>query len=190
VAAILLALAAASYQRSGRYANPIAMWEDSVAKNPSNGRAHFQLGYAYYLEGRCAAASAEYERAAGLRAVDYDLVVDWALSLDCEGKPAEALLKLDQASKMERNAHAWALMGMVHGKQGRTEPALAALAEAEKINPRYAMIYVYRGNVLVGAGRPREAVAAFQKALELAPENEAARTGLQAARQAAATPAR
>jgi tetratricopeptide (TPR) repeat protein len=186
VVLVLLLLGGVSYARNKVYGSAIAMWEDSTAKNPANGRAHFNLGYAYYLDGRCGAATAAYERSAQLRAVDYDLLVDWALALDCDGKPAAALVKLDQATSRERNAHAWSLKGMVHGKQRQAELALAALAEAEKIDPQYAMTYVYRGNVLVQAGRAAAALAPFQRALELAPDNPAAQAGLQAARQALA----
>ena len=33
--------------------------------------------------------------------------------------------------------------------------ALAALAEAERVNPNFAMTYVYRGNVYEVSGDPR-----------------------------------
>jgi protein O-mannosyl-transferase len=172
-----------TFQRAGTYASPIAMWEDSVAANPANDRAQFQLAYAYYETGRCAEAAARYEKAAQLKAPDYTLLLDWGLSLDCAGKPEDAAAKINEALRLEETAHGWAVLGMVRAKTHQYEAALAALAKAIQLKPRFEMSYVYRGNIYYLQDRYPEAQAEFQKALSLNPANQDARKGLEETRR-------
>ncbi len=44
--AVVFVLAAATWVRAGVWADPVALWTDTVAKSPDNRRAHFQLAYA------------------------------------------------------------------------------------------------------------------------------------------------
>jgi Flp pilus assembly protein TadD len=169
------------YQRNLAWAGPVALWEDAVAKSPGNARARFQLAFAYFDAQRCSDAVAEYANTAALKEPDYDLLVDWALACDCAGRPADALAKLEQAAAQEKTAHVYSLIGMMHGKQGQREEALAALATAEKIRPRFAMTYVYRGNVYATAGEDARAAAEYRRAIKLNPSLEVAHRGLQAA---------
>jgi tetratricopeptide (TPR) repeat protein len=78
----------------------------------------------------------------------------------------------------ERTAHVYAEIGMVYGKRGRTQEALEALAEAEKINPRFMMTYVYRGNVYASLGDRAAAAREYQHALSVNPSSQAARDAL------------
>jgi hypothetical protein len=57
VAALVLALAAATAGRSLTYRDEVAFWEDVVAKAPHGARAHANLGFA--LAARCRTAEAE-----------------------------------------------------------------------------------------------------------------------------------
>jgi tetratricopeptide (TPR) repeat protein len=147
-------------------------------KSPKKVRPRFQIAYARYELGQCPEAATQYEIAAKLAPPDYTLLTDWALALDCAGHADEAIQKLEQAIRVESNAHAFSLIGMVYGKQGKKDEALAALAQAERVNPNFAMTYVYRGNVYEVSGEPTRAAQEYQHALTLEPANEAARQGL------------
>ena len=87
-------------------------------------------------------------------------------------------MKLKQASTLERSAHVQALIGMVYAKQSKWQEALAALEQAERINPRFDVTYLYRGNIYEAAGDKAAAAAQYQRALALNPVNEAARVAL------------
>lgn len=184
VALILLLLAGLTMMRNGVYASSTAMWLDSIKGNPKNSRAHFQLAYAYYREGRCAEANTHYSQAAATGRPDYELLVDWALSLDCAGDAASAADKLREAAAVKRDSHAWATLGMIYGKRGRSAEALEALNQALAINPRDANALAYRGNVYLLSGRTSEAIADFEAALKIAPNQTVAAQGLAAARSA------
>ena len=176
--AAIVALAVLCHQRNRVWASDVALWEDTVAKAPHNSRAHFQLAVAYYQQQRCAEAMPHFEAAERLGGKDDTLYIDWALAADCLDQPERALELLKKAAGIRRRALAYTQMAMVHGKRKQYAEALAALEEAEKINPREDTIYFYRGNVLVALGRPEEAVLQYRRALELNRDNEAARRAL------------
>jgi len=181
LAAVVVLAGVLTHQRNGVWSSAIALWEDSVAKAPGNWRAHFQLAFAYYEDGRCAEAATRYRRVAELSQPDARLLVNWALALDCAGSSEEALGKLSQAASLEPTAHVFSLIGMIRGKRGERERALEALAEAERLDPRFAMTYVYRGHVYASAGEDRLAAEAYRRALALDPSLAIARESLAAA---------
>ncbi len=66
----------------------------------------------------------------------------------------------------------------VLSRQGRIEEALAALEQAGQADPSRTDVHVRRGQLLRRLERRPEARAAFQQALSLAPDDAAARRGL------------
>jgi len=176
--AILAVCSILTYQRSQVWASPIDLWKDAAAKSPKKWRPRFQLAYAYYDAGDFARASDAYEAASHLEPPGFNLLVDWALALDGQGRPQDALMKLQQASMLERSAHVQALIGMVYAKQSKWQEALAALEQAEKIDPRFDVTYLYRGNIYEAAGDKASAAAQYQRAVALNPVNQAARDAL------------
>ena len=178
---VLAVLGLATAVRSSAYGSAEAMWASSVSANPENGRAHFQLAYVYYTQGRCGEAAAQYGDAAKYGKTDYRLLVDWGLALDCAGDSQGALEKLRAATGLERDSHAWSVMGMVLAKRNETAKALEALNKALEINSSDEAARVYKGNVYVMMGQPAAAAAEFDEALKINPANEAALQGKRAA---------
>ncbi|MEO6759952.1 MAG: tetratricopeptide repeat protein, partial [Saprospiraceae bacterium] len=182
LALVSVVLAVITWQRNHVWASPISLWADSVLNSPQKYRPRFQLAYAHYQAGACLDATKEYAEAAKLSPTpSYELYVDWALAADCANKSGEALSRLEDALRLEKSAHAWSLMGMVRAKTGDYDKALEALAQGEKLNPRFPMIFVYRGNVHMARKEWDLAVVEFQKALSVEPNDESARQGLQKA---------
>src|SRR4029077_5084620 len=77
---VLMAEAAASYQRNQLWASPIDMWTDTVAKSPNKLRPRFQHAMAQYQAGHYPEAIEHFEKAAQLEPPKFDLLVDWALA--------------------------------------------------------------------------------------------------------------
>lgn len=179
LAGVLVVLALVTWNRNEKWASSEALWRDAIAGNPANARAQFQLAHALYLGGRCADSLPHFELADQHGGAETALFVDWALALDCAGQPDEALAILGRAR--EDSHLRWSTTGMIEGKRGRSVEALAALDRALELRPRFAMSWVYRGNVLVGLGRRDEAAESFRRALQIDPDNAAARQGLAAA---------
>lgn len=182
LALVLLVAAVVTYNRNQVWSNNIALWQDTLQKSPGKPRAHFQLAYAYYSQGRCDLALSEYEKVSQLQPVSYDLLIDWALAYDCAQQPDQALGKLRDASHIEPTAHVYSLIGMVYAKQARWGEALETLDTAQKIDPNFVMTYVYRGGIHTSVKQFELAVGDFERALQIDPGNESARAGLSMAR--------
>ena len=58
---------------------------------------------------------------------------------------------------------------MVLGFLGRHEEALASYDRAVELDPRYALVWFYRGNALAALGRHEAALASYDRAVELNP---------------------
>jgi tetratricopeptide (TPR) repeat protein len=185
MAAVLVLAGTAAHARNRVWSGSIPLWEDTARKSPHKRRPRFQLAFAYYEAARCGEAAREFAQTATIEPPDYELLVDWALALDCQGRAGEALEKLRAAAAKRPTAQAHATMAMIQAKQSQWEPALAELRVAEQLDPAFTMTYIYRGNIYLSTGRAAEAVAEFQKALSREPHNELARAGLVSAQRAA-----
>jgi tetratricopeptide (TPR) repeat protein len=172
---IAAVLAIATYRRNEVWASDIAIWEDAARNSPGKQRVHFQLAHTYYIDGRCAEAIAQYAEAARLEPPDYGLLVDWGLAYDCTNEPDLAVAKLREAAALEPKAHVYTQIAMVYAKRSRWQEALEALAQAEKLNPNYDMIYDNRGGIRARTNDLAGAEADYRHALAINPSNEHAR---------------
>lgn len=171
LAGVAIVLALMTYNRNGAYVDPVAMWTDSVAVNANNPRAHFHLAQLLHLRGNCKDAEPHFAKAASLGMTTTPLLVDWGLTLDCLGRPDDAIKTLKRA-EMQDGAHfALANIAMVEGKRGNYDAALAAVDRSIALNAAFDMAWVYRGNIMFATGRKQEAAEAYRKALELNPKN-------------------
>lgn len=174
LAGVLVVAAILTYQRNQVWTDNIALWRDAVEKSPGKSRAHFQLAYAYYTQNRCADALPHYRRVAEIDGPAYELLVDWALAHDCLNQTEEALARLKQAATLDATAHVHSMIGMVYARQSRWAEAMEALDTAMRIDPGYAMTFVYRGDVRLSLNDPAAAIAEYRRALALDPGNELA----------------
>jgi len=77
------------------------------------------------------------------------------------------------------NHDALHLLGVLMDQKGDHQEAVRLLEKAVAKAPHVAMFHLSYGNAFVGAGRPEEARAAYNKALELSPGMPEAKAGLQ-----------
>jgi tetratricopeptide (TPR) repeat protein len=176
---IVLVLAFLTYQRNQLWASDIAIWEDAARKSPGKQRVHFQLAHTYYTNGRCSDAIAQYAEAARVQKPDYGLLVDWGLAYDCADQPDRAVAKLREAAALDPTAHVYSQIGMVYAKRSRWQEALDALAQAEKLDASYDMIYDDRGGIRAKTNDLAGAAADYRHALALNPSNVHAREMLE-----------
>ncbi|MGO9895685.1 MAG: hypothetical protein ACLPX8_15930 [Bryobacteraceae bacterium] len=177
-ALVLIAAAAVTHARAALYGDEVALWTDTVRKAPSNYRAHFQLGQAEEDQNRCDLAAEEFQKAAAIGGLSYDLLVDWGLAYDCLNRAEQAIEKLRQAAAMEPSAHVYTQIAFVYAKRNEFPQALDALRIAEQIDPNYAGTYVYRGKIRLKLGQPQAAADDFRTALTFDPNNQEAREAL------------
>jgi tetratricopeptide (TPR) repeat protein len=176
--ALLLVAAAITHARAAVWADPLALWQDTAAKSPHKRRVLFQLASAYADAGRCQEAVEEYQKVADAWPPDYDLLIDWGLAYDCVNQPELALEKLRQAATIEPSAHVYTQMAKVYGERRRWAEALDVLAVAERIDPNFAITYMYKGDIDLSLNHAAEAVADYRRALELQPALDVVRQKL------------
>jgi tetratricopeptide (TPR) repeat protein len=69
----------------------------------------------------------------------------------------------------------------VYGERRRWAEALDVLAVAERIDPNFAITYMYKGDIDLSLNHAAEAVADYRRALELQPALDVVRKKLAAA---------
>ncbi len=83
------------------------------------------------------------------------------------------------AKAFEPEAFEWPYrLGKVFVDRGSTERADLEFDEAEKLNPKYAMIHWLRGRIDLGDNRPDRARAHFERLVELKPDDSLGYTGI------------
>lgn len=177
-AVVVLAVAGATYARAAVWGDSVALWEDTARKSPAKPRAHFNLGFAYYAQGRPEMAIREFARTAELQPVTADLLLDWGLAYDQLNQPDLALGKLREAASLQPGAHVYSQIGMVYGKLSRWPEALDALATAERLDSSFPYTYVNLGKVHMLTNQVQAAVEDYQRALALDPTLDDARHDL------------
>jgi Flp pilus assembly protein TadD len=188
LALIIAAEGWAAWQRNQLWGDKIAMWRDSAGKSPGKLRPQFQLAHAYFNAGQFGESVEAYEKAARIEPPKFDLLADWGIALAYAGRTGEALAKLQWAATLEPSAYVYTQIAMVDGRASRYADALAALDTAEKIDPRFEIIYEYRGTVYFKQGDPARAAAEFRRGLAIEPANERLRGMLAQAEQTAGKP--
>ncbi len=168
-------------ERNSVWASSENLWRDASVKAPNKSRPHFQLGRILYEQGNFEGAAAEYDAASRTGGLDYTLLVNWGLALDDAGKAKQALEKLNQAAQLQPSAHVYSQIARVYGRGKQYDNALTALAQVERLDPKFVMGYVYRGNIFLDQGDPAKAAAEYNRALALDPSNTPALEGLRIA---------
>jgi tetratricopeptide (TPR) repeat protein len=182
-AALIVAAALVTHARAGVWSDPVLLWQDTAAKSPDKVRAHFQLAFAYFDRGRFDLAVSEFEKAASRRPPTTDLLVDWGLAYDGLNQPDKALEKFRQAATMEPSAHTYTQIGYIHAKRSEWKQATEAFDTAQKLDPNFAITYMYKGQLDLATNQAAAAVAEFQHALALDGNLAPARQGLAMAQQ-------
>jgi protein O-mannosyl-transferase len=178
-AAAALGLGAATVRRNRDYRSEIALWTDTVAKLPSNPRAHNNLGQALLAAGDPARAMEEFTAAAGVdpayAPAQYNL---GAMLLDAH-RPAEAIPHLERALSAPRHqAELRLYLGEAYERTGACAPAAARYREALRLAPGSVEAAFGLGNNLAAQGRYAEAVDALRLAAAGAPERAQIRNNL------------
>ena len=178
-----MAAALVTHARAQVWSDPILLWQDTARKSPDKVRAHFQLAFAYFEQGRYDLAVAEFQEMAKRKPPTADLLLDWGLAYDGLNQPDKALEKLRQAAALEPSAHTYTQIGYIYAKRSQCTEAMQAFNTAEKLDPKLAITYMYKGAGYHGDQSAAAAVAEFEHALALDFRLGVAQEGLATARQ-------
>ena len=165
--------------RNADYRSAVAIWADTVAKVPSNPRAHGNLGNALLAAGRYAEAVDQYREALRLKPdyiQPYDNLGDALLQLHRPQEAAGALLGALRLFPADPTAHS--NLGTAFLQLGRIDDAIREFEEALRGEPGSAADEINLALALRQAGRLDEAVRHYLTAVNLAPKRVAPRLAL------------
>ena len=181
-AVIAAALGLAAAARNRDYRSDQAIWSDTVAKNPSNARAHNNLANAWWrMPGRLDDAIAECQAALRLDPNFADAHDNLGYVLQREGRMQEALAQYQAAARVKPDfalAHAH-LAGILYGEPGRMDDAISEYQEALRLRPNTPDVHNNLANAFFATpGRMNDAVAEYREALRLRPDYAEAHNNL------------
>ena len=184
VLAGVLGIAAA--QRNRVYLSEGALWADTVAKDPTNARAHNNLACDVLVpEGRTQEAIAEYEQALRLLPDFPEAHNNLALELlKLPGRLGDAIAHCKEALRQYPNyAEAHYTLGCAWSKlPGRLNDAIDQYREALRLKPDLAAPHNELGNAWAKApGHLEDAIDQYREALRLKPDFAEAHDNLGAA---------
>lgn len=183
-AALVAALALQARSHAATYASEATFWKDAYAKrNPADrgplaAQILTNLGTVLLEEKREAEAFEYFDRAVQCEFANHADRTNWATSLHMRGRTEEAIVELEKVVAFAPwHADALGALGtclliqLDKGGKGASDPRLAraleVLNKAAELQPRRSMYWNSLGNAYARGGRPAEAIAAFQRAIQL-----------------------
>jgi tetratricopeptide (TPR) repeat protein len=169
----------------GNGAEALVQLGEAVRLLPRSAEAHNALGEALSGSGDLAAARGEFEKAVGLDPRFGQAHASLGMVLLQQGEPAQAAKHLDLAIKLLGNtpdaAHTHYLRAKVYTEQGQVEKAVENLNAAVSLRPDFAEAWSDLGEAKNTLLDDAGALAAFQRSVQLDPENAVSQYRLGAA---------
>lgn len=180
VAAIAsITAASATITRNRDYRSTLALWTDTVAKAPTNSRAHAGIGAALLELGKPADAIAPLRRALALDPQLAEAHNNLANALSDTGRPADALAHFARALELAPGKPSTHYnYGSALLELGRPAEAITQQQSALKLRPQFPEAACALGHALVAVGRLAEAIPHYETALKLQPRFASAHFGL------------
>jgi tetratricopeptide (TPR) repeat protein len=158
-------------QRNRDYATPVSLWRDTAEKQPTNPRAHGNLGIALFDTGHFSDAVSSFERALYLRPDYGEVHYNFAKALTQVGRIAEAIDHYETAIRLQPDSvQAHNNLGRLLFRAGRIDEAIQHYRASIRTAPEYAPTYNHLALALIAQQHPQEAQSLLQTAVSLDPE--------------------
>jgi tetratricopeptide (TPR) repeat protein len=156
--------------RLDAYQSALALWQDTVDKQPSDSVAHNNLGYEILCSHRASEAIPHFEQALHLDSQYSRAYSNLGAALMMLGRTDQAIDQLQTALKIDPNYSATHCnLGIAYGMKDRLPEAIDQLQQAIKLTPNYTLAHYNLAYALSNAGRFQDAVDEFQRTLKLEP---------------------
>jgi tetratricopeptide (TPR) repeat protein len=156
-------------QAAGFQVVDVASYLQAIGREPDDALFHRGLGDAYAYSGDYAEAEAHYARSTEFDPQCTECYHQWWSALYDQGKYQEAAEKLQQSIDLNPKEYTYLTdLGKTYYRAGDEESAKAAFRKAIPANPAY--VYNVWGNALYSQERYQEALAKYQQAAELRPD--------------------
>ncbi len=171
LAAAAAAAAGLTLARNRDFRSERAIWADTVAKQPANGYAHYNLGVVILQESGPKDAIPEFRAAIRIEPRYVEAHNNLGIALLDAGRPDEAIAEYQTALRLRPGyAQAHNNLGNAYAQSGRLADAIAELREALRLQPDYPDAELNLGIALQQVGQMAEAIGRYQQALRLQPD--------------------
>jgi len=187
VAAMALAFGGLCYARNQLWGNPELLIVASGQEARHNPRPMINLANLLIEQNRCDQAIPYLQRAEKILPGNYFINASWGKTLACLGRPEEGLQHLLFAAKIQPCSEIFVMIGLLYGQMGRPADAGVALQRAVQLDkasaPAHGALAIWHENT----GDLRAAEREFSINVSLAPDDQAARQGLERVRRSLAS---
>ncbi len=172
MAAILIPLSFAAYQRNRVWKDSITLWKDVVAKSPLKARPHRNLAFASYNQGLPDEAIKEYRIAIGIKPGIASIHNNLGLVYYNQGMIEEAVSEYEAALRLKPDLEMVHVnLGLAYARKGALDEAVTEFKSAISLNPGLAGAHFNIGLVYMKQGRPDYAIEEFKTVIRLKPDS-------------------
>jgi protein O-mannosyl-transferase len=173
VAAVVLALAGATYARNAVWGDEGGLWMDVLAKSPNNARAHNNAGNLFFApRGRLDEAIGHFQTALRLRPGFAEAHANLGIAYERQGRLDEAAREYETAIALSpTQASAHNNLGGIYLRRGRADDAVRELLAYLGVAPQADDGYFNLALAYQALGRREDAIVALVHGLALNPRN-------------------
>jgi tetratricopeptide (TPR) repeat protein len=176
---IALAEILTTFSRNAAYRSELAIWTDTVIKNPASWRAHHNLGFSYADRGNMPRAIIHLEQSLKYRPDSPLVHGNLGLAYRELGRAADAVPHFEAALRLQPVfPNVSANLGLALLDLGKLTEALVRFQDALHAEPNHAVALYGLGDALSRLGRFPEAIDAYQRSLQIRPDDFAALVNL------------
>jgi tetratricopeptide (TPR) repeat protein len=175
----LTALAVKTWSQAHVYQSAERQWQNNLAVNPADYRAHNDLGVIAWERGEVARALEHFEAALAIHPAFADPARNLGFAWLSLGDVEQARAAYREAVRRNPNdARSQHQLGVLLAREGRRPEAIPHLREAIRLDPGNADAHANLGEALREEGRAAEAIYHFGAALQIDPLHPLARARL------------
>jgi tetratricopeptide (TPR) repeat protein len=173
-AAVLVPLVAVlvvlTSQRNEDYRTPLSLWEDVLAKRPTNYKVYHHLAAAYESEAKWDEAKENHLLCLEHLPGHFFSLANLGMIHYRAGETAQGIRYLKKAVRLyDTHADTTTLLATFLHLEGTSDQAIALLDHAKRLDPYKALPRFHRAGVLLDTGRAEAAAAEFDQAAFLFP---------------------
>lgn len=170
MAAYLLFLGVATWQRCSVWHDGIAVFADAIAHNPNDSQMWQNFGDAYQRIGQLPNAEKYLQKAIQLDSTNLLAYISLYNVLNTQQKPEQAQQILPKALQVPiQDAQDYGNRGSIRSLLQDTNGALADFDKALQLNPNLPKVLFNKGSIYVELGKPDLALNNFKAALAMHP---------------------
>ena len=172
MAAIVILLAIATWQRNGVWGDSVGLWRDVIAKSPGKARPYNELGKVYHDRKEYPEAVVAYREALRLDPAFAPAYNNLGVALLKMGDIDGAIAQYERFLQLKPDfAEARNNLGAAYRKKGNFAAAMEQYRIALRLRPGYASAHNNMGVAYALQGKYADAAEQFATALRLQPDN-------------------